>query len=176
MLTQTELKSLLHYDAETGIFTWKVNGNKSVKIGNVAGNNTRGYLSISIKNKNYFLHRLAWLYVYGKLPDLDIDHINRIKNDNRIKNLREVSKSQNSQNQEKSHSTNKTGVLGVTINIKNGRKSYRAIIGVNGKNIHLGYFKDLEQAKITYLKAKEIYHKGSEREKVENTDVKRGRI
>ena len=160
MLTQSELKSLLNYNESTGIFTWKVNGNKGVKIGNIAGNNNNGYLSSSIKNKNYYLHRLAWLYFYGKFPDFDIDHINRIKTDNRIDNLREVSKSKNSQNQVKSHSTNKTGVLGVTINIKNGRKSYRAIIGVNGKNIHLGYFKDLEQAKITYLKAKEIYHKG----------------
>ena len=158
MLTQCELKELLNYDRETGIFTWKVNGSKGVKAGRVAGFNVRGYRQVSIRNKNYYLHRLAWLYVFGISPTRDIDHINRVKNDNRILNLREVDESTNSENQTKPHSTNKSGAIGVTIRKTDGK--YRAIIRVKGKNMHLGYFVNVEDAETAYLKAKKLYHRG----------------
>ena len=158
MFTQDDLKKVLKYNSKTGIFTWNVNGRKGVKIGNIAGFNIRGYKAVYIYGKNYYLHRLAFLYVYGEYPNCDIDHINRNKHDNKILNLRKVDESTNSQNQTKAHSNNKTGVLGVTISSNSGK--YRAIIKVSGKNMHLGYFKNLDDAKNAYLKAKKIYHQG----------------
>jgi hypothetical protein len=92
ILTQQEIKSKLHYNAETGIFTW-------LKNGKIAGTkNGSGYIIISLNNIRYQIHRLAWLYVYGVNPINYIDHINGIRNDNRICNLRNATPSQNLQN------------------------------------------------------------------------------
>ena len=90
MITQKELKELLQYNENTGIFTWKINKAKQIQIGSVAGYlHHTGYIFIKINNKNYLAHRLAWLFIYGKIPKM-IDHINRQRNDNRINNLRET--------------------------------------------------------------------------------------
>lgn len=98
MLTQEELKRMLHYESETGIFTWKINKRGPVKRGDVAGKtNGRGYRVIKIDGAYYYAHRLAWFYITGNWPK-ETDHINRVKTDNRMVNLREVTHSLNNRN------------------------------------------------------------------------------
>lgn len=151
MLTQNRLKELLHYDLESGIFKWKVA--RSVPIGSIAGRkNTAGHIQISIDNRRYQAHRLAWLYVYGFWPGQDIDHINRVKDDNRIVNLRDVSRSANCYNVIDPQSNNKTKVLGV--HFCNRQKKYVAQIVKNNKKLFLGYFDNIVDAKSKYDKVK----------------------
>jgi hypothetical protein len=99
-MTQEELHKLLEYNLETGEFFWKISVAKKIKPGKKAGQvcKIHGYETIGIKGKNYKSHRLAWMYVYGKWPEIEIDHINRIKTDNRICNLRDVTRSINNLN------------------------------------------------------------------------------
>ena len=84
MVTQNRLKEIFTYDKSTGIF-FRVKGTR--KVGYV---NTKGYIRISVDGKGYFAHHLAWLYVYGIFPETTIDHINHVRTDNSIDNLRLV--------------------------------------------------------------------------------------
>jgi len=74
-ITQKQLKEILEYCPEKGIFTWKVNIHRKIKRGNIAGTiASTGHVKIGINKKMYYAHRLAWLYVYGKMPNNNIDH------------------------------------------------------------------------------------------------------
>lgn len=154
-LTAEKLRELLHYDQETGIFTWKVSTSNRVKVGDVAGcPDGHGYLLISVQSRLYKAHRLAWLYVSGTWPTDQIDHINRNKTDNRITNLRDVTQKQNLQNKSK-RSDNTSGYPGVS-----WHKSYSkwvARIKHNYKDIHLGYFSILEAAISARKAAEKLY-------------------
>jgi hypothetical protein len=98
MITQIELKELLSYDPETGIFKWLPRP-RSSRIKYEAGHKmTNGYITIRIKNKQYLAHRLAFLYMTGKFPDKCVDHIDRVRDNNRWDNLREVTPQENSFN------------------------------------------------------------------------------
>ena len=155
MLTQDYLKSILDFDPSSGIFYWKVK-RPNINIGDLANNiGKNGYVRISIKNKKYYAHRLAWLYVYGEFPTNQIDHINRIRTDNRIQNLRDVKQSENVQNA--SIRKNKTvKSRGVALCKKTNK--YRARIRLNGKEIYLGYFSTEEKAYAAYRHAAFTYH------------------
>ncbi|MCK5236074.1 MAG: HNH endonuclease [Deltaproteobacteria bacterium] len=143
-LTQKQLKEILHYSPETGLFVWLTSPTKSVKIGDIAGTlGSRGYVRIMIEGKNYQSHRLAWFYVYGVWPLNHIDHINHIKDDNRIVNLREATGQENQRNASLRKS-NTSGVCGVSLH-KTSNK-WQATIGANDKNIHLGLFSDKFEA------------------------------
>jgi hypothetical protein len=159
MLTQERLKELFYYDKKTGFFK-RVKGiaSKGGSINNIAGCLTvRGYWKICVDGKQYTAHRLAWLYVYGNFPEGFIDHINRIKVDNKISNLRVVTRSENLQNIYKATKKNKTsGVLGVSWFKRD--KKWQAEIQKNKKRIYLGRYDSLEDAKNAYLEAKKIYH------------------
>jgi HNH endonuclease len=97
-LTADELRDLLDYDPDTGIFQWKVRASKRVKPGMVAGTVKReGYRTISIKRKHFLAHRLAWFWMTDIWPS-EIDHINRTPDDNRWSNLREATRSVNMRN------------------------------------------------------------------------------
>ena len=151
-LTQELLKEWVQYNHETGIFTWKRHI-KPNKIGKVVGSFTHGYLETYFPptRKNYSLHRLAWLYLYGKWPDYDIDHINGDRADNRLENLRDVSRKLNSHNSS-IRKNNTTGFPGV-VYIKTTGK-FRAGLRVKGKVRHLGVFETAEKAFEAYQKAK----------------------
>lgn len=144
MLTQAELKELLVYDPVTGIFTNRVTRNSRALIGAEAGKDRLdGYRDIKINHKIYLTHRLAWLYVHGEWPADQIDHINGVRSDNRIDNLRVVTNKQNGENQTL-RSNNTSGHRGVTWDKVNGK--WMAQIKHHGKIHHLGYFSILEEA------------------------------
>ena len=143
-LTAEYLRSILSYDPETGIFTWKIGSANQVKAGDIAGcPDGDGYLRIRVQSRLYRAHRLAWFYVYGEWPTDRIDHINRIRSDNRISNLRDVSQKQNLQNAGK-YSHNTSGHSGVSWHKQSSK--WRARIMHNQKHFHLGYFSILEEA------------------------------
>ena len=142
---------------ETGIFTRKVSTSNSVKVGDVAGSlDGDGYLQITVLSRVYKAHRLAWLYMYSNWPNDQIDHINRIRTDNRIANLREVSHKQNGQNRSKS-SNNTSGHTGVRWH--RWASKWLANIKHNHKLIHLGCFATIEEA-IAARKAGELKYWG----------------
>ncbi len=147
-LTQKRLKELLHYDPETGVFTWKgfsiSQGRISLKSGRIAGyQDTYGYRQIHIRGTLYQEHRLVWLYVYGYTPENSIDHINRNPSDNRVKNLREVSSQCNLRNQG-NPKNNTSGVTGVSWQTAGGR--WIAQITVMNKNKNIGRYTDFSEA------------------------------
>lgn len=155
MLSQERLKSLLHYDPETGVFTWRVSARNSVKVGSVAGClDTHGYVVIRIDRKSYKAHRLAWLYLHGNLPPKQLDHINRDRSDNRLCNLRLATSAENNQNRSLS-TKNTSGHIGLCW--KKQTQKWHAHICINRKITHLGYFTDLTEA-IAARKAAEVKH------------------
>lgn len=150
MLTQEELKRLLHYDPETGVFTRLVETNPRAKVGMTAGTNMGRYFEIKHNHIAYRAHHLAWLYVYGRYPKegLVIDHIDGDGKNNRISNLRECSQSQNMQNIGL-HSSNSSGYKGVYWNKKD--KRFMAMARLNMKRIYLGSYKTAEEAYAAYV-------------------------
>ena len=142
-LTQERLKKFYLYDPQTGIFERikRMGGHLPNKVAGYK--NPNGYIYIQMDGKNYRAHRLAWLYVYGEFPKNHIDHINKIKDDNRIENLRDVTHKVNIQNTCKPR-TNTSGIKGVTWIAK--KNKWLASIKHFGKSIHLGYYETIEQA------------------------------
>lgn len=152
----SRLRELLHYDSGTGIFVWRVSKG-GVRAGNLAGTKNRdGYLKIQVDGLSCLAHRLAWLYVYGRWPEGLIDHINGIKLDNRIANLREATSSENQQNTRQANINNRFGFLGVSWNKRNNH--WQARIKVNGAHKHVGCFDSAEEAYAAYLEAKLRLH------------------
>ena len=155
ILTQERLKELLHYDSDTGVFTWRVD--RGIKIaGSIAGTNCNGYRVIRVDGRAYGAHILAWIYIYGNKPTVGIDHCNKIKNDNSLANLRLATSSENQQNILSPRANNKLGVRGVALFKRT--KKYHAQIAVKGKRIHLGYFDDLDSAIAARKQAEKQYH------------------
>jgi hypothetical protein len=141
-LTQQRLKEVLNYDAESGVFTWKIGRPKAAK-GSIAGSFTdRGYLTICIDGVKHRSHRLAWLYVYGFYPD-QIDHENHVRHDNRLINLKASNSYENSRNKSKP-SDNKSGVVGVSLSNRIGKDEPRWEVRACGK--FLGYFSNFFEA------------------------------
>jgi hypothetical protein len=144
MLTQSELKELIDYDAETGVFTWIQSPRNNIPSGSIAGSiDSKGYVRILYKKKLYLGHWLAWFFVYNKWPDNELDHINGNPTDNRICNLRDVTRKQNMENK-KVYKNSKTGYAGVTWHSRD--KKWNVRIGHYGKRISIGYFDNLDDA------------------------------
>lgn len=137
MITQEELKEVLHYNPNTGVFKRRaVQGdNKSAKKSTTGYVTNDGYLVMWVKNAQYLSHRLAWLYVYG--------YLNKNPSDNRIKNLREASRQCNSRNTG-NWANNTSGVKGVCW--RKREKKWVATIVINKNKKHLGYYKDFDNA------------------------------
>lgn len=107
------LNSLFIYDPESGLVTRRIFVNSRAKEGDVVGSmSASGYLQVRIANSNYPLHRIIWVMIYGYMPENFIDHINRVRDDNRLCNLREVSSYCNMRNASR-QKRNRSGVTGV---------------------------------------------------------------
>lgn len=156
MLTQAELKQLLHYDPETGLIYWKIARSNRIKAGQLAGTKDGcGYLGISINRKTYRNHRLIWLYMYGHFPEQVIDHIDGNKLNNKLCNLRHVSQQKNMFN----YSGNKLNTSGWTgVSYDKARNKYAAYIHHNNKKVNLGRFTTAEEANKVRLQAKNRLH------------------
>ena len=148
MLNQKTLKKHLDYDPETGVFKWKTTLKRRIRVGDVAGTlRSDGYIQITLFHKNYLAHRLVWLYVNEEFPKDHMDHINGVRIDNRIVNLRAVTYAENNRNRSLSK-RNSSGVMGVGWN-KRDQSWY-----VRVKNTYYGCFKcKLDAA----AKAREVY-------------------
>lgn len=159
MLTQSELKSLLNYGTNTGIFTRIKTRSPFVRCGDIAGNIAtrkcgKKYVKIQIHNKSYLAHRLAWLYVYGYFPKKEIDHINGQGIDNRIINLRDVSSRENHKNKKKP-SNNTSGIVGVRFKLSVNK--FEARIVLDGVYTYIGCFDNIFDAACA-RKSAEIKH------------------
>lgn len=155
-LSADELRDAVSYDPRTGIFRWRINRSKRARSGALCGTPNNGYVSICIDRVIYRAHRLAWLYVYGDWPKLDIDHINGLRSDNRIANLRDVSPRVNSENTRVARSKSATKKLGCFP----CKGKFEACIRVRGKLTWLGHFETAEAGHQAYLKAKRELHEG----------------
>ena len=154
MITQSQLKKILSYNSDTGVFTWNMS-RKKCRIGDAAGSiNQLGYVIIKTPHGRYKAHRLAWLYIHGSFPIEQIDHINGKPSDNRISNLRDVNAIQNSGNS-KLYCNNTSGRVGV--HWSKDRKKWHAHIKVNYKRYHLGSFDDWDDAVEARSRAEKKY-------------------
>jgi hypothetical protein len=155
-LTIDEARRRLAYDPDTGRLTWKA-CHDSTRIGTEAKSlDVAGYVQVNVAGTMLKGHRLAWFLHYGEWPDGHIDHINGIRNDNRIANLRVVTNAINCQNKRKALPKSKTGVLGV---VKVGQR-FQANIHHNRKKHYLGTYDTPEQAHAVYVEAKRQLHAG----------------
>ena len=152
-LTKKYLHQVFEYKSD-GLY-WKIN-KQNTRIGEKAG--TVGYFQpysrITLNRKRYQEHHLVFLMFNGYLPK-QIDHINCIKHDNRIENLREVTTSQNSMNK-KIGKTNTSGYKNVGFHKKTGK--WQVQLKVNQKTFHFGYFADIELADLVAHEARDLYH------------------
>lgn len=156
-LDHTTLRECLNYDPDTGGFTRRVSISSKAQAGTTPGAlRPDGYIAIGINYRTYLAHRLAWLYYYGVWPEHHIDHINGVKTDNRIANLRDVPQQFNVQNLKRPHGKNP--YLGTCFD-KN-RNKWMACIQANGKRVNLGRFATPEEARDAYLEAKRKLHAG----------------
>lgn len=148
-----EVRALLDYDPDTGVFTSKRTGNRTgakVKSGYV-------YVSLGHRHCHGLAHRVAWLYEHGVWPAVQVDHINGNRSDNRLCNLRVVTPRVNSQNRQAQQANNKVGLLGVTRH----EHKFRATIVVSGKQVSLGRFGTPDEAHAAYVAAKRRLHAGN---------------
>lgn len=157
----------LRYDPVTGLLYWTI-FKPNVKKDSVAGNfcNTHKYIKIMVNKKNYYAHRVCWYLHYGSFPTKQIDHINGVRHDNRICNLREATDGENKQNLPK-RNDNTSGYTGVCWSKRD--KKFEVRIYVNNKKIHLGYFDNAELAHQTYVEAKKQHHKFNSTERKKTT-------
>ena len=149
-LTQATLKEALRYEPETGIF-YRITTGKACSY-----TNPKGYVAMDVSCKKYLAHRLAFLYMTGSFPEKYVDHRNTCKSDNRWVNLREATNQQNQRNRGLSVSNN-SGHKGVCWHKKANK--WLAKVMVDGKNINLGLYKDLELAAFIASEARELYFK-----------------
>lgn len=157
-LTAERARNLFSYDLETGELRWKVNKGIAKK-GEIAGTmRPDGYRQSSADGRVYLTHRLIWLFVTGKFPINEIDHVNGDKTDNRFENLRDVNRVINTENQRNSVTGSKSGKLGVHWNSRSNK--FIARIKVNKKSFHLGTYTSPEEAHAAYLTAKRRLHAG----------------
>jgi len=161
VLGADELKLLLRYEPDTGLFFWLPRPDdkqwSSRHAHKQAGDLSRGYVRIRVNKQGYKAHRLAWLFVTGEYPPDTIDHIDGDRENNRLTNLRPATYSQNMCNTGP-RATNKTGAKGVYFDRRASK--YRVDIKFNGIKTYVGHFPDLTTAQKARAAAAESLHKG----------------
>lgn len=156
-LTQARLQDILDFDPTTGVFRWR-RTTHAVDAGQIAGfpHGRWGYWRIGIDGGRYMLHRIAWLYVHGVWPPAEIDHIDGVKSNNAIANLRSVTRGENMHNQRVAHRSNRSGLLGAHWRPEDGK--WVAQISLGRRKIYLGIFDSGADAHAAYLAAKVKFH------------------
>lgn len=156
------LRSILSYDSDSGNFMWRVRrrGHRGeILPGAVAGSisTTTGYRYIRVDGTLYACHRLAVLFSF---PDADqtmhVDHINGIRADNRLGNLRLATRSENMQNMTAAKPYGRSKYVGVHFDPQTGK--WKTAIRIGGKSKHLGRFDTQEKAHAVYVEAKRKFH------------------
>ena len=161
-LTAAILRAMLDYNPDTGDLTWSHSHATPRYAGRLAGgigsanSGCAGYRVINLGRYGMWSgHRLAWLHYYGELPKNFVDHINGVRADNRIANLRDVTSALNLQNVKQASKNNKSGYLGVQTQ---GPRAYIAEIEANGVRHYIGFFTCPKAAHEAYLAAKRRLH------------------
>jgi hypothetical protein len=155
MPSQARLRQLFDYDPGTGVLTRRAFRSPNASVGKAVGSNLRnGYLNVQIDGRKYRVHRVIWVWVYGVVPDGDIDHVNCRRDDNRLTNLRLATRSQNNANTapRKKRLAN-SGFKGVYFDKSRGKWEAR----ING--IHLGRYATKDEAIAIRVAAARDLHK-----------------
>jgi hypothetical protein len=157
-LTAERLREVLHYNPETGVFTWRVTSSNRALAGSVAGAiDGHGYQLIGVDRVRQRANRLAWLYMTGEWPEYFVDHIDGDALNNRWENLRHATNAENMQNRRKPRSDKKNGkLLGTCFHALSGK--WGARIRANNAIRSLGYFDTEAEAHAAYMRAKGVYH------------------
>lgn len=164
MISAEELRELVHYDQDSGVFTRLKRTSPKARAGVVAGGLTpEEYWRIGVDGRRYLAHRLAFLYMTGAWPEHDVDHINGVRTDNRWVNLRAATRSENNQNRGRLVAGTKSGLLGAHWSA--GDSKWLARITINKKTHTLGRFASAIEAHAAYLAAKASIHPFSSRTK-----------
>lgn len=159
MITADEARALFDYNPETGVMSWAVNRRGGVRKGDPVGGlikkpDGKRYLGMNCQRRFLRVHRLIWLWVHGEFPNGEIDHIDGNGLNNRLSNLRVVTRKENAHNQ-RLHSHNTSGVCGVSYDTRG--KRWVAVIYVESKRIHLGRFRGKSDAEKARKMAEEKY-------------------
>lgn len=150
-ITKDNVKDLFNYNPETGELKWKIQPNRNTPAGSLIRSiSVDGYYNISYKCRKYRCSRVIWLYVYGKWPNKFIDHINGIRTDNRLTNLRDVECSENNQNQQIHREGKHPGIS------KNECGKFEARKYIDGDELWIGTFKTFKHAKEAWGKVKDM--------------------
>jgi HNH endonuclease len=148
MLTADEVRRILDYNPESGEFHWRVKMNSLSMPGYLAGTKRKsGHWQICIGGKLYLSHRLAWFYMHGCWPPEQVDHVDNNPANNRLVNLRLANSSQNNANKPPRRK------IGKGLFYREKYDSFAVRIKVRGKMIHIGIFRNEEDAKSAYFAA-----------------------
>lgn len=157
-LTAKRCREAFYYDGQRGVLIARIRTSQRTPVGTTMGSdNGKGYLRIRLDGVTYRAHRLVWLWVHGEWPTGEIDHINGVRHDNGIENLRVVDRALNNQNLKRAQRNNRSsGLLGA---YRHGKK-WQAQITFGGVSTTLGTFDTAEEAHAAYLEAKRLHHPG----------------
>ena len=157
VLSQKVVCALFVYDPD-GCLRWRKSPSNNVPAGSIAGNiNAYGHVIVEVNHIAYPVHRLVWIYHYGRVPDRkEITHLNHIRTDNCIENLVATNPSESKRNK-KLYKSNSSGVPGVVYTKSRKRKNWRATISYERRRISLGYFDTKEEAIIARKNAEIRY-------------------
>lgn len=159
-LTQEALKELMDYSPETGEFTWKVQRSGTVGKGTQAGSiKDTGYRVVSVLGHKVLEHRLAYLWMTGALPTIDVDHIDGCRSNNAWANLRLLTHAQNCSHRQQLNKNSSSGFPGASFYPRSGK--WRSQLMVAGKQHWLGHFDTPELANAAYLSAQQTLQSSS---------------
>lgn len=151
------LRRYLNYDPETGVLSWREKSGDKCVVGKEIGSlTTAGYIQLQVAKRKMTAHRVAWTMFHGEPPAGIVDHINNVRTDNRIANLRIATPEGNSRNSRKP-SNNTSGIKGVS-QCTGGKRWLAQIAMGGGKTKNLGRYATKEAAGAAYAAAAAQYH------------------